>query len=122
LSTATQIKLFCTLEAPFATIFSPRSGEMPAASAPAPPLMLEDRRYTAHDISSSPLFTGAEEVFAFQRCGSRLTEMQSVEWMLLDAHGNPASAVDGPQLVKWWRERPDLPSFSAASAPPLDPV
>ncbi|CAG8560671.1 322_t:CDS:2 [Acaulospora colombiana] len=34
----------------------------------------------AHDHKSIPIFTGEEEVFAFERAISRLIEMQGVEW------------------------------------------
>jgi protein AFG1 len=40
----------------------------------------EDLQLTDHEAVTSPIFTGEEEVFAFQRCVSRLSEMGGTKW------------------------------------------
>ncbi len=60
----------------------------PPTPLSSPSLLLEDTAYTAAELATSSLFTGAEEVFAFQRCVSRLAEMQSVAWL-----GGPESVL-----------------------------
>ncbi|CAG8780308.1 7966_t:CDS:1, partial [Racocetra fulgida] len=43
--------------------------------------LLDDLNLHAKDHKSSPIFTGEEEVFAFERAVSRLIEMQGQEWI-----------------------------------------
>ncbi|CAG8546002.1 10472_t:CDS:2 [Acaulospora morrowiae] len=42
--------------------------------------LLDDLGLHAHDHKHIPIFTGEEEIFAFERAISRLIEMQGVEW------------------------------------------
>ncbi|KAI8592929.1 AFG1-like ATPase-domain-containing protein [Geranomyces variabilis] len=43
-------------------------------------LLMDDLKLTTEHLTSS-IFTGSEEVFAFQRAISRLVEMQSLQWL-----------------------------------------
>ncbi|KAI9104753.1 AFG1-like ATPase-domain-containing protein [Phlyctochytrium arcticum] len=43
-------------------------------------LLMDDLKLSPEQLTS-PIFTGAEEIFAFQRAVSRLTEMQSHQWL-----------------------------------------
>ncbi|KAJ3092965.1 hypothetical protein HK102_013755 [Quaeritorhiza haematococci] len=79
-------KLIASAEAGMAEIFSvePRDdddeimGSWGTASEGASEGLLDD---SEPDLLQSPLFTGAEEVFAFNRAVSRLNEMQSAQWL-----------------------------------------
>ena len=42
--------------------------------------MSEDLQLTDQEAVTSPIFTGEEEVFAFKRCVSRLSEMGGTKW------------------------------------------
>lgn len=45
------------------------------------PTVSEDLQLTDQETVTSPIFTGEEEVFAFQRCVSRLSEMGGIKWL-----------------------------------------
>ncbi|RUS23252.1 ATPase [Endogone sp. FLAS-F59071] len=75
--------LVCSAAAPIAEIFNAKPVEAESKDAHHPEnselmdsLNLEDM--------SSPIFSGEEEVFAFQRALSRLVQMQSKEWVKRD--------------------------------------
>lgn len=56
-------------------------GRLTPAAASLPPLAVsEDLQLTTQETVKSPIFTGEEEVFAFQRCVSRLSEMGGTKW------------------------------------------
>jgi len=51
--------------------------------------------------TNSPIFTGEEEVFAFERAVSRLIEMQGKEWtskVILRIRSDGKSAVNKPPV------------------------
>ncbi|KAI8813510.1 AFG1-like ATPase-domain-containing protein [Cladochytrium replicatum] len=55
--------------------------------------LLMDDLNLGTDHLSSPIFTGAEETFAFQRAVSRLVEMQSVDWVGKEVHDRLTSPL-----------------------------
>jgi len=71
-------KLLMTSEVPVLQIFSgnPEKG----ATSNQMRALMDDLGLTMDDIGGSPIFTGEEELFAFARVISRLTEMSSQRW------------------------------------------
>ncbi|KAL1924910.1 uncharacterized protein VTP21DRAFT_4564 [Calcarisporiella thermophila] len=70
-------RLICSAEAPIAQLFSSEGGSKELESADR--LLMDDLNLSSKDLTS-PIFSGDEEVFAFQRAVSRLVEMQSKDW------------------------------------------
>lgn len=48
---------------------------------------MDDLGLSAETVGASSIFTGEEEIFAFARAVSRLTEMGSVQWATSQAKG-----------------------------------
>lgn len=47
-------------------------------------LLMDDLKISGSNAISISIFTGEEELFAFKRAYSRLVEMQSYKWLLLN--------------------------------------
>ncbi|KAI8816865.1 AFG1-like ATPase-domain-containing protein [Fimicolochytrium jonesii] len=82
-------RLVVSAETDVAELFSGEEGGVPAKGngvasvAPKPKvdmLLMDDLKLSTEHLTS-PIFTGAEEIFAFQRAVSRLREMQSLQWL-----------------------------------------
>ncbi|BGO98361.1 ATPase [Rhodotorula toruloides] len=72
-------KLFVLSDPPIASVFSDErraTGEI----TPHMRAMMDDLGLSADVVGASSIFTGDEEVFAFARAVSRITEMGSVQW------------------------------------------
>ncbi|BGO88748.1 hypothetical protein NBRC10512_005197 [Rhodotorula toruloides] len=72
-------KLFVLSNPPIASVFSDErraTGEI----TPHMRAMMDDLGLSADVVGASSIFTGDEEVFAFARAVSRITEMGSVQW------------------------------------------
>ncbi|GAC93980.1 potential mitochondrial ATPase [Pseudozyma hubeiensis SY62] len=72
-------KLLASSEVPILQIFSGDAGESKPTAAAMRSLM-DDLGLTMDDLGGSPIFTGDEELFAFARVISRLTEMGSRQY------------------------------------------
>lgn len=72
-------KLFASSEVPILQIFSGDSGKEKATKDQMRALM-DDLGMTMDDLGGSPIFTGDEELFAFARVISRLTEMGTKQY------------------------------------------
>ncbi|KAK0562172.1 ATPase [Tilletia horrida] len=71
-------KLLVTSEVPILQIFSGNPEKGPTRDQMR--ALMDDLGLTMDDIGGSPIFTGEEELFAFARVISRLTEMSSQRW------------------------------------------
>ncbi|KAK0545081.1 ATPase [Tilletia horrida] len=71
-------KLLVTSEVPILQIFSGNPEKGPTKDQMRS--LMDDLGLTMDDIGGSPIFTGEEELFAFARVISRLTEMSSQRW------------------------------------------
>ncbi|CAD6896907.1 unnamed protein product [Tilletia controversa] len=71
-------KLLITSEVPVLQIFSGNPEKGPTRDQMR--ALMDDLGLTMDDIGGSPIFTGEEELFAFARVISRLTEMSSQRW------------------------------------------
>ncbi|KAE8223494.1 hypothetical protein CF319_g3475 [Tilletia indica] len=71
-------KLLMTSEVPVLQIFSGNPEKGPTRDQMR--ALMDDLGLTMDDIGGSPIFTGEEELFAFARVISRLTEMSSQRW------------------------------------------
>ncbi|CAG8518964.1 10608_t:CDS:2 [Cetraspora pellucida] len=72
----TKTILVCSAEVPVKELFTTEEDLDPTHHE-----LLDDLNLHAKDHKSSPIFTGEEEVFAFERAVSRLIEMQGHEWI-----------------------------------------
>ncbi|KAL7419592.1 ATPase [Cryptotrichosporon argae] len=72
-------RLFVSSEAPIFQIFSDDRGKAAADDAHMRSVM-DDLGIQADVVGSSSLFSGDEELFAFARCVSRLSQMGTKEW------------------------------------------
>ncbi|POY70761.1 hypothetical protein BMF94_6171 [Rhodotorula taiwanensis] len=80
-------KLFVLSDPPIASVFSDErrpTGEI----TPHMRAMMDDLGLSAETVGSSSIFTGDEEVFAFARAVSRITEMSSKQWAQLPSVKN----------------------------------
>jgi len=73
-----KIKLFTTSEVPIHEVFSDEQGTSRELTDHQRSVM--DDLGIEHDIGTSSLFSGEEEVFAFARACSRLVQMGTLEW------------------------------------------
>ncbi|KAK9693571.1 ATPase [Basidiobolus ranarum] len=73
-----QVVLICSAEDDILNIFSPKSDHDVHSNENR---MLMDDLGLSSQQSSSPIFSGEEEIFAFQRAVSRLIEMQGHNWL-----------------------------------------
>ncbi|WVQ68565.1 uncharacterized protein L199_006774 [Kwoniella botswanensis] len=71
-------KIFISSEAPIFQIFSDKHGS--AAEDEHMKSVMEELGLTSSDIGASSIFQGDEELFAFARCVSRLSQMGTKEW------------------------------------------
>ncbi|KAJ1929104.1 ATPase [Tieghemiomyces parasiticus] len=94
------IVLVISAEAPAADLFRAEGHDTPSTGAEdkTRPAVLEGHQLQLmddlglnHEELSSPIFTGEEETFAFQRAVSRLVEMQSKLWV----HGSRQKLAKG---------------------------
>lgn len=76
-----RVTLVCSAEAPIAEIFNAKPVEAKDAYHPENNELMDSLNL---EDMSSPIFSGEEEVFAFQRALSRLVQMQSKEWVKRD--------------------------------------
>ncbi|GAA5952743.1 hypothetical protein JCM8115_002337 [Rhodotorula mucilaginosa] len=88
-------KLFVLSDPPIASVFSDErrpTGEI----TPHMRAMMDDLGLSAETVGSSSIFTGDEEVFAFARAVSRITEMSSKQWAQMSSvkedHGEGLTA------------------------------
>ncbi|KAH6593314.1 hypothetical protein BASA50_007522 [Batrachochytrium salamandrivorans] len=76
-----RVKLIVTMETELSDLFLDEPPSHTGGTiTDAQRLLMDDLKLSNEQISSS-IFTGAEEVFAFQRAISRLTEMQTYGWV-----------------------------------------
>ncbi|GAA6029893.1 hypothetical protein JCM8097_009157 [Rhodosporidiobolus ruineniae] len=75
-------KLFVLSDPPIHAVFSDAAHKPGKAGEITPHMraMMDDLGLTADIVGASSIFTGDEEVFAFARAVSRITEMGSVQW------------------------------------------
>ncbi|WVW85299.1 hypothetical protein I302_107337 [Kwoniella bestiolae CBS 10118] len=71
-------KIFISSEVPIFQIFSDKHGQ--AAEDEHMKSVMEELGLTSSDIGASSIFQGDEELFAFARCVSRLSQMGTKEW------------------------------------------
>ncbi|WVR09343.1 hypothetical protein IAU60_006409 [Kwoniella sp. DSM 27419] len=71
-------KIFISSEVPIFQVFSDKHGS--AAEDDHMKSVMEEVGLNAKDVGSSSLFSGDEELFAFARCVSRLSQMGTQEW------------------------------------------
>ncbi|WVQ80020.1 hypothetical protein IAT38_002121 [Cryptococcus sp. DSM 104549] len=71
-------KLFCSSDVPIFQVFSDKHGS--AADDTQVRHMMDDLGIDANAVGSTSLFSGDEELFAFARCVSRLSQMGTKEW------------------------------------------
>ncbi|BGP37088.1 ATPase [Rhodotorula kratochvilovae] len=93
-------KLFVLSGPPIAQVFS---DERPAGAAQGEisahqRAMMDDLGLSADIVGASSIFTGDEEVFAFARAVSRITEMGSVQWARQQVVAAGADGLKGEQL------------------------
>ncbi|GAA5984237.1 hypothetical protein JCM11641_005890 [Rhodosporidiobolus odoratus] len=85
-------KLFVLSDPPIHAVFSDSDSPKSAGEiTPHMRAMMDDLGLTADVVGASSIFTGDEEVFAFARAVSRITEMGSVQW----ARGATGEHADG---------------------------
>ncbi|KAK1921004.1 putative ATPase [Papiliotrema laurentii] len=72
-------KLFTSSEVPIFQVFSDKHGISAAEDEHAKSVM-EEAGVSAEAVGASSLFAGHEELFAFARCVSRLSQMGTQEW------------------------------------------
>ncbi|GAA5931256.1 hypothetical protein JCM10213_000256 [Rhodosporidiobolus nylandii] len=85
-------KLFVLSDPPIHAVFSDSSEQSKAGEiTPHMRAMMDDLGLSADIVGASSIFTGDEEVFAFARAVSRITEMGSVQW----ARGATGEHADG---------------------------
>lgn len=73
-------KLFISSEVPIFQVFSDKHTSESAASDDYMKQVMEELGIDAESVGSSSLFSGDEELFAFARCVSRLSQMGTKEW------------------------------------------
>ncbi|GAA6048025.1 hypothetical protein JCM3770_000154 [Rhodotorula araucariae] len=94
-------KLFVLSGPPIAQVFS---DERPAGAASNGEIsahqraMMDDLGLSADVVGASSIFTGDEEVFAFARAVSRITEMGSVQWARMQPVAADADGLQAHQL------------------------
>ncbi|GAA5873925.1 hypothetical protein JCM3774_004041 [Rhodotorula dairenensis] len=76
-------KLFVLSDPPIASVFSDERKSATGEITPHMRAMMDDLGLSAETVGSSSIFTGDEEVFAFARAVSRITEMSSKQWAQL---------------------------------------
>ncbi|OXC67634.1 hypothetical protein AYX13_03926 [Cryptococcus neoformans] len=79
-------KLFCSSEVPIFQVFSDKHGS--AAEDAHMQEVMDELGLDPSAVGSSSLFSGDEELFAFARCVSRLSQMGTKEWS--ETAGPPA--------------------------------
>ncbi|TPX55235.1 hypothetical protein PhCBS80983_g05500 [Powellomyces hirtus] len=84
-------KLLISAETDLQNLFTGNEGEGSGYGA-GERLLMDDLKLSTEHLKSS-IFTGSEEVFAFQRAVSRLVEMQSLQWLGDDLKAALASRV-----------------------------
>ncbi|CAG8509882.1 5709_t:CDS:2 [Scutellospora calospora] len=72
----TKTILVCSAEVPVKDLFTTEEALDPTYHE-----ILDDLNLDENEHKSSPIFTGEEEIFAFERAVSRLIEMQGQEWI-----------------------------------------
>ncbi|OCF40993.1 AFG1 family mitochondrial ATPase [Kwoniella heveanensis CBS 569] len=71
-------KIFISSEVPIFQVFSDKHGS--AAEDEHMASVMEELGLSSSDVGASSLFSGDEELFAFARCVSRLSQMSTKEW------------------------------------------
>ncbi|GAA6005196.1 hypothetical protein JCM10207_002895 [Rhodosporidiobolus poonsookiae] len=80
------------------SVFSDSEPKAPGEITPHMRAMMDDLGLTADIVGASSIFTGDEEVFAFARAVSRITEMGSVQWARSSTTGSNAEGLKGEQV------------------------
>ncbi|GAA5902458.1 hypothetical protein JCM8208_006894 [Rhodotorula glutinis] len=94
-------KLFVLSDPPIAQVFS---DERPAGAVGTGEIsahqrsMMDDLGLSADIVGASSIFTGDEEVFAFARAVSRITEMGTVHWARSQGVAEGAQGLKGEQI------------------------
>ncbi|KAI0940112.1 hypothetical protein AcW1_004920 [Taiwanofungus camphoratus] len=73
-------KLFVTSEVPITKVFAEDSDSKSSDISDQMRSLMDDLGLSSDTVISSSMFSGDEELFAFARCCSRLTQMGSKEW------------------------------------------
>ncbi|WWD19338.1 hypothetical protein CI109_103797 [Kwoniella shandongensis] len=73
-------KIFISSEVPIFQVFSDKHDKGTAGDDEHMRNVMDDMGINADDVGSSSLFSGDEELFAFARCVSRLSQMGTKEW------------------------------------------
>ncbi|GJN87776.1 hypothetical protein Rhopal_000731-T1 [Rhodotorula paludigena] len=100
-------KLFVLSDPPIASVFSderPAAGQGPGEISAHQRAMMDDLGLSADIVGASSIFTGDEEVFAFARAVSRITEMGSVQWARSQGVAQPAKGLDADQVEREGRK------------------
>ncbi|KAJ3016186.1 Lactation elevated protein 1 [Thoreauomyces humboldtii] len=79
-------KLLISAETDIKSLFTGEEGARGSGVGAGERLLMDDLKLTTEHLTSA-IFTGSEEVFAFQRAVSRLIEMQSLQWLGEDLRG-----------------------------------
>ncbi|GAA5894797.1 AFG1 family ATPase [Sporobolomyces salmoneus] len=89
-------KLFILSDPPIQSVFSDeqQSSSGPREITPHQRAMMDDLGLSADIVGASSIFTGDEEVFAFARALSRLSEMSSVQWTSAPHTATKAEGLD----------------------------
>ncbi|GAA6008583.1 hypothetical protein JCM11491_003356 [Sporobolomyces phaffii] len=93
-------KLFILSDPPIQSVFSDeqahatKEGGGPREITPHQRAMMDDLGLSADIVGASSIFTGDEEVFAFARALSRLSEMSSVQWNSVPQSAKKADGLD----------------------------
>ncbi|GAA5914260.1 hypothetical protein JCM6882_003669 [Rhodosporidiobolus microsporus] len=90
-------KLFVLSDPPIHAVFSDSTPKNPGEITPHMRAMMDDLGLSADIVGASSIFTGDEEVFAFARAVSRITEMGSVQWAR-SGTGQNAEGLKGEQV------------------------
>ena len=79
-----KVRLFCTSEVDIMKVFSGTTS-MDEASSEQMRVLMDDLKMSMDDIGGSSIFSGQEEVFAFARLVSRLSEMGTKHYAEISA-------------------------------------
>ncbi|KAI8867912.1 AFG1-like ATPase [Ramicandelaber brevisporus] len=94
-----QVTLIASSECPITEVFYEDTKDSSAGFDAAQRALMDDLGLNASQLQTSPIFTGEEEVFAFQRAISRLIEMQSQYWLAAAKKPIPAAIASASKTL-----------------------
>ncbi|CAG8483094.1 10689_t:CDS:2 [Paraglomus occultum] len=75
----TRTTLICSAEVPITELFTTEEDSNPLEDHHR--ALMDDLDLHGHEHKANPIFTGEEEIFAFERAVSRVIEMQGINWV-----------------------------------------